>query len=59
MFVLKTGRKYWISLFIKPENSTIKSTFADDIKGNIEKDINNEFPINNVDVIITNELGSI
>ena len=35
------------------------STFADTIKRNIKKNIENDFPINNVDAIITSDMGSV
>lgn len=56
LFILKTGRKYWISLFLKPTTPTIKSSLADELKESIQGQLENEFPINNVDVIITKKI---
>ncbi|MCG8307811.1 MAG: cation transporter [Cytophagales bacterium] len=58
IFVVKTGRKYWISLFINPSGATIKTTLPDEIKDRIVKDLEKDFPIHNVDVIVTTDIGS-
>ena len=56
LFILKTGRKYWISIFLQPTTSMVKTSLADDLKEKIKKELEHDFPINNVDVIITGDL---
>ena len=58
LFILKTGRQYWVSLFLKPSTPTIKSSLPDELRKKIKEDLKNDFPINNVDVIITNDISS-
>lgn len=55
-YILKTGRKYWITVLLKPTSSTISSTLTDELRHKVRKDLERDYPNNNVDVIITNEL---
>ena len=52
-FMLKTGRKYWISVFVSPKKDQINADFGDLIKESLTPSITETFPVHNLDVIIT------
>ena len=52
-FMLKTGRKYWISVFVSPKKDQINADVGDLIKESLTPSITEIFLIHNLDVIIT------
>jgi len=56
--VLKTGRKFWITVFVDPIDKKINSDFSDNLKKKIEFAVNKEYPVNNIDIIITQAITS-
>jgi len=59
VFVLKTGRKYWISVFVNPARDKIPADFSDVIKSTLQTAISKDFPENEVDVLITKKIGQL
>jgi len=55
-FILKTGRKYWISLFAEPGEDPVHADWGDQLKKKISPLITDSFPIHNLDIIITKEI---
>lgn len=56
--ILKTGRKFWITIFVDPLDKNIRSDFADNLKKKIELAVNKEYPVNNIDIIITQTIAT-
>jgi predicted Co/Zn/Cd cation transporter (cation efflux family) len=57
VFVLKTGRKYWLSLFVNPARETIDSGFGDRLHDTFLSALEKEFTSCNLDIIITRKSG--
>jgi len=53
VYVLKTGRKYWLSLFVNPSGETIASGFSDKLHEVLIAALVNEYSPCNLDIIIT------
>ena len=57
VFLLKVGRKFWITLYLKPMKKTIATSYIEEIKSKISQDIQVEFPVHDVELIIKNDLN--
>ena len=57
IYVLKTGRKYWISLFINPLQDTIPSDYTDKLSAQMAGDLKKEYGVFSLDIIITRMTG--
>ncbi len=55
LYVLKTGRKYWFSVFADPLSDTIDAEFGDQLKNKLTPELEKEFDFCNVDIILTRE----
>jgi predicted Co/Zn/Cd cation transporter (cation efflux family) len=53
LYVLKTGRKYWFSLFINPAEESIDADMGDKIREMLTPELLKEFSQCNMDVIFT------
>ena len=53
VYVLKTGRKYWFTVFISPARETIASGFSDQLQQELTAALGKEYSPCNLDVIIT------
>ncbi len=54
--ILKTGRKYWLTLFIKPQKNQISIGYVDKLKKELEDKLSSELSYVNVDIIPTNDV---
>jgi predicted Co/Zn/Cd cation transporter (cation efflux family) len=54
-FVLKTGRKHWITVLIDPQKTTVSAAFPDQVRKKIRDKLQMAFPVLHVDVILTQE----
>ena len=52
-FILKTGRKYWVTLMIDPAKDTIEAEFSDALIVKLMPVLNRDFPSINLDILIT------
>ena len=55
LYILKTGRKYWLSLFVNPAGETIASDFSDSLHAVLVTALENEYPSCNLDILITRQ----
>jgi len=53
VYVLKTGRKYWLSLFVNPVGDRIASGFSDNLKEVLTTALEKEYSPCNLDIIIS------
>jgi predicted Co/Zn/Cd cation transporter (cation efflux family) len=53
VYALKTGRKYWFTVFISPTGETLASDFSDRMQHLLTAAVEKEFAPSNLDVIIT------
>lgn len=57
LYVVKTGRKYWLSLFINPARDTIASGFSDTLHAVLMKELEIEYSPCNLDIVISRKEG--
>jgi predicted Co/Zn/Cd cation transporter (cation efflux family) len=55
VYVLKTGRKYWLSLFVNPAGDTIASDFSDKLHAVLVTALEEEYSPCNLDIVISRQ----
>jgi len=57
LYILKTGRKYWLTLTVIPVSEKIFANLTDKVRSELEPDISKELSQFNLEIFITKDLS--